>query len=400
MKGIHWILAPAVMAVFLPACSDSTPASPAPPQEGTLEVATTTTGEDVDPAGYTVRVDDEAERAIGPNATLTIPGLPAGERAVELVAVAANCVVAGDNPRTVVVEPDGTTRTEFAITCTAVVPPAPLIGRIVFSSDRAGSQDIYVMDANGSGQTRLTTEPGFDGVPAISPDGTKILFETDRDGHMEVYVMNVDGTEPINLTNHPGWDQRPSWSPDGTKVLFVSGRDGGLKLFVMNADGSDPERLTDGPDTDRPAAWSPDGTRIAFSSNRSGAYEIYVMNADGSDPVALTDTPGSADFAPAWSPDGTRIAFTSRIQTAANAEVHMMNADGSGRVNLTDSPESDDRWPSWSPDGAHIVFTTNRTGTSQVFVMDSDGTHPVNLSNTPGFLNIAGWPQAWGPASP
>lgn len=363
------------------------------PLVGGLEITISTTGEDIDPDGYVISVDGADAQAIGVNEQLSFSGLTPGEYNVELGDVAANCTVAGNNPRTVTVTGGNTAVTGFTVACQPLVP-LELTGKIAFHTDRDGNFEIYVMNADGSEQTRLTNNAAFDGVPAISPDGTRILFETDRDGNNEIYVMNVDGTGQINLTNHLGWDERPSWSPDGTKIVFVSDRDGDNDIFVMNADGSSPANLTSAAGNDRPATWSPDGTKLAFSSNRTGAFEIFVMNADGSNVVQVTDTPASADFAPAWSPDGTLIAFTSN---ASSPEIHVMNADGSGRVSLTNSPGADNRWPSWSPDGSWIAFSTNRTGDYEVFVMRADGTQPTNVSNRPGSVDVAGWPQAWGP---
>jgi Tol biopolymer transport system component len=384
-RKIAWLVA----ITGLVGCEDGTG-----PSEGSLLVATHTTGQGIHPDGYLVRTGAGPEQVIGATDTLLIPGLAAGVHEVELTGVAENCAITGTNPRSVTVTGGATTRMVFEVACAAVVRPAPS-GRIAFSSDRAGNFDIYVMSADGLTQSRLTTDPAWDGVPAVSPDGLRILFESMRDGNNEIYVMNADGTGQTNLTRHPAADERPTWSPDGTKILFVSDRDGDLDIFVMDADGSNAVNLTRSPGIDRPASWSPDGTKIAFSTNRTGDFEIFIMNADGSDPVNLTNDPARVDFAPAWAPDGARIAYTSRLTDAPRTDVLVMNADGSGRRDLTANPATDDRGPSWSPDGAWIVFTTDRTGNPEVFAMRPDGTGAVNLSNSPGW-DVAGWPQAWG----
>jgi hypothetical protein len=86
-------------------------------------------------------------------------------------------------------------------------------GRIAFASNRDGNREIYVMNADGSGVTRLTNNPADDVVPSWSPDGRRIAFESDRDGNLEIYVMNADGSGQTNLTNNPADDVVPSWSP-------------------------------------------------------------------------------------------------------------------------------------------------------------------------------------------
>src|SRR5687768_12703256 len=88
-------------------------------------------------------------------------------------------------------------------------------GKIAFVSTRDGNGEIYVMDADGSEQTRLTSNAAFDFFPAWSPDGSKIAFTSDRDGNYDVYVMNADGSEQTRLTSNAARDIEPAWSPDG-----------------------------------------------------------------------------------------------------------------------------------------------------------------------------------------
>ena len=102
--------------------------------------------------------------------------------------------------------------------------------RILFQSDRdnpeTGNQDIYVMNADGTGQTRLTTDAADDCNAVWSPDGSKIVFQSLRNGtYYQIYVMNADGTSQINKSNGAAADYQPSWSPTGSKIAFASERD-------------------------------------------------------------------------------------------------------------------------------------------------------------------------------
>ena len=90
---------------------------------------------------------------------------------------------------------------------------APTSGRIAFGSHRDGNGEIYVMNADGSGQTRLTDNPAFDVGPAWSPDGTRIAFTSGDILSPEVYVMNADGSGQTRLTDNPAFDGGPAWSP-------------------------------------------------------------------------------------------------------------------------------------------------------------------------------------------
>ena len=93
--------------------------------------------------------------------------------------------------------------------------------RIAFFSRRDSNWEIYVMNADGSGETRLTTNSAHEVDPSWSPDGTRIVFTSSRDMNFEIYVMNADGTVQTNLTKYPeAADSRASWSPDGSRIAF------------------------------------------------------------------------------------------------------------------------------------------------------------------------------------
>ncbi|MCY2923834.1 MAG: DPP IV N-terminal domain-containing protein, partial [Planctomycetota bacterium] len=200
-------------------------------------------------------------------------------------------------------------------------PTQPGLAKIAFTSDRDGYSDIYVMNADGTGQTRLTNSGVRGFAPAFSPDGRKIAF----DSAGLIYVMNADGTGQTRLTNGAGDEIRPAFSPDGTKIAFDSDRDGNCEIYVMNADGTGQTRLTNNAAVDLAPTFSPDGRKIAFASDRDGNYEIYVMNADGTAQTRLTNNAAS-DYDPTFSPDGSKIAFVSSRD--GNFEIYVMNADG------------------------------------------------------------------------
>ena len=271
-------------------------------------------------------------------------------------------------------------------------PQAGGASLIAFASDRNGDFQIYVMNADGSGQRRLTRNATTDTEPAWSPDGTKIAFtrrcwhsndkyDTDR----EIYVMNADGSGQRNLTRaRLSEDESPAWSPDGTKIVFESDRGGGalpeLGIFVMNADGSGQRRLTrqhTGRRSSDPS-WSPDGGWIAFDSDRDGNVEVYTMAADGSRLRRLTRNP-AYDYAPAWSPDGSTIAFTS--ERNESEEIYLVHPDGSGERRLT---HGGGEAAAWLPDGTKISFETCSScadghGRDDFYVVNADGSRKTRL---------------------
>ena len=284
--------------------------------------------------------------------------------------------------------------------------------QIAFSSNRDGNHEIYVMDADGTNQRRLTNNPASDYSPSWSPDGKRMAFVSRRDGHVhpidgwrtsEIYVMDADGSDQQNLTNDPHHDWSPSWSPDGKRIVFGSDRDKednphNTEIYVMKADGTNQRRLTNNLTEDIYPAWSPDGGRIAFSARREGhvvhnldiTYEIYVMDADGGNQQRLTENRKN-DMYSSWSPNGNRIAFVSdRKGDFANYDIYVMDADGGNQQKLTNH-RGDDWLPSWSPNGERIAFMSERDGNTEIYVMDADGGNLQNLTNNPGGDSGPAW---------
>ncbi len=138
-------------------------------------------------------------------------------------------------------------------------PGDGLHGAIIFHSDRAGTFDIFVMNADGSGVTQLTNTTGQDFDPFWSPSGQRIAFNRIDGGTFQILVMSADGSEVTQLASN-GFAK--AWSPDGRRIAFVSNRNGNDDVFIMNADGSGVVQLTDNPAVDDPTAWSPDGKQI------------------------------------------------------------------------------------------------------------------------------------------
>lgn len=261
-----------------------------------------------------------------------------------------------------------------AVAASTAAKPA---GRILFLSNRDRPNDkvyqdgteheLYIMDADGRNQTRLSTELRirYSERLSVSPDGARILIDKDTpSGQFALsYVPLAEPDLRVKLAD--GFASSPVWSPDGRRIAYCAGSgSGGEQVIVMNADGSDARPLTNDGSRHLFVDWSPDGSKLAFMRD----YQLYVMNIDGSDQRPLL-----AGFARnlAWSPDGTMIAFESGArlddQQGNGGDIWVVNADGSNPRNLTHSPDFYDAGPAWSPDSATIAFSSQnrRVGLSK-----------------------------------
>jgi WD40 repeat protein len=326
-----------------------------------LTVVTSTSGSDLDPDGYWISLGPNGYWIslgreyvpVATNGSYLFPDVLPGTYSLVLEWVSPNCShdrvnFPGFHEPVTMAGADATAT--FNVTCLPVRQLAAVAGD-------GQNSEIYLINSNGVGQTRLTSNAALDNDPAWSPDGSQIVFSSDRGGNREIYVMNADGSGEARLTSAEGADTRPAWSPDGNRIAFVSDRDGNAEVYVMNADGTAPVRLTSDTGDDLDPTWSPDGRRIAFSSRRSGSAHLYVMNADGSGQVQITFNQGALVGArqPAWSPDGATIVFVGE-ELGELAVLHRVAPDGSNEVRLS-SPElmAGAGDPAWSADGRQLA---------------------------------------------
>jgi Tol biopolymer transport system component len=258
--------------------------------------------------------------------------------------------------------------------------PAPP-DRIIFESDRSGNFEIYAMNADGSGQTALTDNPGDDVLPAWSPDGKTIAFVSNRDGNRGLYLMDPDGSGQKLLTaNIYQVGPEYSWSPDGARIAYRAGKD----VYLINSDGSGDRNISNSPADYFGLSWSPDGKRIAFMSSRTNVnwvwVDIYSINSDGNDLLNLTNYQGGRTFSdwPAWSPVDMRIAFMYNVD--GQWDIYAMDPDGTGKTNLSNNPAREGLF-SWSPDGTRIAFVSDRAGSDLYYVMNSDGSDQRKLTD-------------------
>ena len=151
--------------------------------------------------------------------------------------------------------------------------------------------------------TQLTTQPGRQQFPSISPDGQWIVYDGNQAGNSDIYLQSVGGQNPINLTkDSPDDDTQPAFSPDGERIAFRSERQGG-GIFVMGRTGESVRRITDNGYT---PAWSPDGTQLVFATSPPGVFrvgpsDLWIVTLASGDRRRVSDHKG---IQPSWSPHG------------------------------------------------------------------------------------------------
>lgn len=208
--------------------------------------------------------------------------------------------------------------------------------------------DIFKVDIDGTGLTRLTDTPGYDAEATVGKDG-RIVFTSTRDGDMEIYSMNGDGSDVRRLTNRPGPDGGPFFSADGSKIVWRG------RAYAPGADLDNYFSLL------KQGIWRPT------------ALEIFVMDRDGSNVRQVTDTGVGANWAPFFTPDGTRIIYGSNAANprSNNFDLFMVDIDGGNKEQVTFF-DGFDGFPMFSPDGTKLVFGSNRNqakeGDTNVFV--------------------------------
>jgi Tol biopolymer transport system component len=259
------------------------------------------------------------------------------------------------------------------------------------SASGGANYDLYVMNADGSGATNVTTSPddvqsGFSQYYAQwSPDSSMIAYDSDDGG---LYVVKADGSDMGKLVE----GGNPTWSPDGSWIAFVMGRDHGADLWKIHPDGTGLTQLTQVTGWDELPVWSPDGSRITFLSQRV----LYLVNADGTGLSILADIKGAFPFQPQWSPDRARLVFevempseTPSGQAGRNYNIFAVDADGSGLIDLTPTADITENYPIWSPDGTKIAFGASEVLTGNntaydLYTMNPDGSGVDRLTTDAG----------------
>ncbi len=221
---------------------------------------------------------------------------------------------------------------------------------VIYSAYReANVYELYEMNLADGSIKRLTDRLGVLNAPDISPDGARIVFMrwTVASNQNQVWVMNRDGSKPRRVVNGTGWD--PSWSPDGNQILFASDRGGSNQLWIVGLDGSGLRQVSHLPALRGRSDWSSQNLIVTYSGE-AWAREIFTMNLNGSNSRQVSPAGGNSQ-GPSFSPDGQWIAFTAyfdHFDDIHGCEIYIMRVDGTDMRRLTDNDYCDYQ-PRWGP---------------------------------------------------
>ena len=234
----------------------------------------------------------------------------------------------------------------------------------------SNATEIVRMDYDGHGVQRLVANGALNMAPVLSPDGAVLAYTSYRAGSPDVYLLNLRDGQEERLTNAPGLALAGSWSPDGRYLALSQTVNGNNDIFIYDTRRQRFRRLTRDLGIDVSPSFAPDGYRLVFTSDRGGSPQLYLTNVKGGKPARLTFE-GTYNTAPAWSPRDDTIAFIGRDEDRIMA-IYTIHAESRQRQRLSFRSHQYEA-PTWDPNGRFLMHTSRVGDAWQRYMVRQDG---------------------------
>lgn len=272
-------------------------------------------------------------------------------------------------------------------------------GKVAFISSRSGSDQLYLMNSDGTGLQLI--EAAGTGImdPSLSPDGSKIAYASNQNGNADIYIVNADGSgAPQRITTNTADDKQPVWSRNGDLLAWTReanetyANDTIMVKPVLG--GAEQEFLTEA----RNPYFNPNGDQLAFTSLNLGAESIYYISLTGGAPTQVLTLPDANLIIDhlSWSKNG-KIAFSSydSSQASVKGSIYKVDAVVGGIPGVLITNDWDNCGPSWAPSGNQLVFYSNRDGNYAIYVADADGANQTRLTTGSADDGLPVWSQSF-----
>ncbi len=187
--------------------------------------------------------------------------------------------------------------------------------------------------------------------PPPSQQNFEIAFSSNRDGDDEIFVMNADGSSQQRLTDNSVKDWFPKWSPDSQKIAYLSSVNGNAQLFVINMDGSNVKEISEKDPNIKPT-WSPNNSEILFAAPQgaNGNNKIFRVKTNDNTEELLVDL-GEISSSPVYSSDGNNVVFAALSDTEQRIDIYIKSLTNGRITRLTNDKGifPVNNYPDWNP---------------------------------------------------
>lgn len=259
--------------------------------------------------------------------------------------------------------------------------------RIAMVGSIGGRKNLYLCDWDGQGVMEITRDNVPCLTPSWAPNGRTLYYMSYLKGYADIYGIDLSTRQRTRLSSYPGINAGPAVSPDGGSLAVILSKDGNPDLYVMQLGSKQLQRITHTQQAaEASPTWSPDGSQLAYVSDSSGSPHVYVIARSGGRAKRVT-LRGSENVSPDWGPDG-RLAYSSRRGGAY--QLCVLNPSTGEETQITGG-SADYEEASWAPDARHLVSTKTQGYHSDLYVLDTLGDPEVRLTTLQGDWYSPAW---------